>query len=224
MRKPQVDKPNYLTMPYLSRERWISFWYQILEVTESLKGKDRILPLEGSDPSERSVLEVGPGPGIVSSVLRNTGVRVTTLDIDERLKPRTVGDVTKLPFADRSFDTVLIAEVLEHIPFREVPRALSELSRVVKTSLVITLPHFSHFVPSIAFKLFPFIPRFSKVFPVSFPVRHRFDGQHYWEIGKWGSPLSSIRHILTTHTGFALKKDYLIEENPFHHVFVLNRE
>lgn len=211
-------------MPYLSRERWISFWYQILEVTQALKWEDRILPMEGSDPSGRSVLEIGPGPGIVSSVLRNMGVRVTTLDIDERLRPRVVGDVTRLPFADQSFDVVLIAEVLEHIPFSEVPRALRELSRVVRQSIVITLPHYAIFTPSFAFKLFPFVPRASMVFPVSFPVLHRFDGQHYWEIGKWGTSLSQVKQTLTRHTGFLMKKDYLIEENPFHHVFVLHRE
>lgn len=208
MRKPQVD-PNYVTMPYLSRERWISFWYQILEVTTS---------------RPTSVLEIGPGPGIASLVLTRMSLRVTTFDIDERLKPHVVGDVTKLPLVDQSFDCILMAEVLEHIPFAEMPHALSELSRVAKRTLVITLPHYSLFAPSIALKIFPFIPRASKVFPVSFPVPHRFDGQHYWEIGKKGTPFSLIKEKLVRHTGFILKKDYLIEENPFHHVFVLNRE
>lgn len=211
-------------MSYLSRERWISFWYQFLEVTESLKWKDRILPSGGSDSSERSVLEIGPGPGIVSSVLRNMGVRVTTLDIDERLKPRTVGDVTRLPFADQSFDVVLIAEVLEHIPFEDVPVALRELARVARQTIIVTLPHYSMFAPSIAFKLFPFLPRISKVFPVSFPVPHRFDGQHYWEIGKSGFSINLVRQLLTKSTGMKLARDYLIEENPFHHVFVLKKE
>lgn len=209
MRKPQVDSPNYLTMPYLSRERWISFWYQILEITSS---------------KPASILEIGPGSGIVSWVFSRMNLRVTTMDIDERLKPRVVGDITKLPFGDQSFDAILAAEVLEHIPFSEFPIALSEFSRVAKRTLVITLPHYSLFAPSIAFKIFPFIPRASKVLPLSFPVPHRFDGQHYWEIGKWGTSLSRVKQVLTTHTGFSMKKDYLIEENPFHHVFVLNRE
>jgi ubiquinone/menaquinone biosynthesis C-methylase UbiE len=218
---PQVDDPNYFTMPYLSRERWVSFWYQIMEVTESLTWKDPILPMKGSDPLKRSVLEIGPGSGIVSWVLRRMGISVTTVDIDERLKPYIVGDVTRLPFTDRSFDTIFAAEVLEHIPFEEVPITLQEFSRVATNSLVITLPHFSHFAPSIALKLFPFLPRFSRVFPVSFPVSHRFDGQHYWEIGKRGTSLPVVKRTLVMHTGFEMKKEYLIEENPFHHVFVL---
>lgn len=207
MRKPQVD-PQYFTSAYLSRERWISFWYQLMEVTE-------IKP--------ESVLEIGPGPGVVSEILKKMKIRITTLDIDYRLKPNVCADVTSLPFAGKSFDTVLAAEILEHIPFYEVPKALKELSRVAGKSIVITLPHFSHFAPSIALKLFPFVPRFSKVFPISLPVKHKFDGQHYWEIGKRDTPISKVRQMLSTIDGFKLTRDYLIEENPFHHLFVLRR-
>lgn len=207
MRKPQVN-PQYFTSAYLSRERWISFWYQIMEVNKT---------------SPEKVLEIGPGPGIVSRILNRMKVKVTTLDIDHRLKPNICADVTALPFSDKSFDTVLAAEILEHIPFSEVPKALKELSRVAGKSVVITLPHFSHFAPSIALKLFPYVPRFSKVFPMSLPVEHKFDGQHYWEIGKSGYSISAVRRLLVESTGMKLVKDYLVEENPFHHVFVLRR-
>lgn len=208
MRKPQVN-PQYFTSAYLSRERWISFWYQIMEVNKT---------------SPKKVLEIGPGPGIVSEILSKMNVKVTALDIDPKLNPNVCADVTALPFANKSFDTVLAAEILEHIPYHEVTKALRELARVAGKSIVITLPHFSHFAPSIALKLFPFVPRFSKVFPISLPVEHKFDGQHYWEIGKSGYSISAVKRLLTESTGMKLVKDYLIEENPFHHVFVLNRE
>ena len=204
--RPQIDNPDYMTMEYLSRERWISFWYQTMEVYKTSPAK---------------VLEIGPGPGIVSEILRRMKVKVTILDIDPKLNPNICADVTALSFTDKSFDTVLAAEILEHIPFNEVPKALKELSRVSKKAIVITLPHFSHFAPSIALKLFPYVPRFSKVFPISLPVKHKFDGQHYWEIGKSGFPLSIVRRMLVESTGMKLVRDYLIEENPFHHVFVL---
>lgn len=204
--RPQIDNPDYMTMEYLSRERWISFWYQIMEICKT---------------SPKKVLEIGPGPGIVSGILNRMKVKVTTLDIDPKLHPIVCADVTSLPFASKSFDTVLAAEILEHIPFPEVPKALKELSRVAGKSIVITLPHFSHFAPSIALKLFPYVPRLSKVFPISLPSKHKFDGQHYWEIGKLGFSISVVRRLLAESTGMDLVKDYLIEENPFHHVFVL---
>lgn len=179
--------------------------------------------MEVNKTSPAKVLEIGPGPGIVAEILRRMKVKVTTLDIDPKLNPNICADVTMLPFADKSFDTVLAAEILEHIPFNEVPKALKELSRVARKAIVITLPHFSNFAPSVALKLFPYVPRFSKVFPISFPIKHKFDGQHYWEIGKSGFSLSTVRQMLIDSTGMKLTRDYLIEENPFHHVFVLKR-
>lgn len=206
MRKLQVE-PDYLNMRYLSRARWISFWYQLTEAVET---------------KPKSVLEIGPGSGIVSHILKNMRISVTSVDIDFRLRPTVVADTTKLPFANRSFDTVLAAQVLEHIPFTQVPGAVKELARVSRRVIVITLPHFSHFSPSIALKIFPFVPRVQKVFPISvFAPKHQFDGQHYWEIGKSGYSMSAVRRLLTESTGMKLVKDYLIEENPFHHVFVL---
>lgn len=170
-------------------------------------------------------MEVGPGPNIVSHVLENMRIRVASVDIDSRLRPTVQADITKLPFADKTFDCILAAEVLEHIPFAEVGGALIEMARVSRNSIVITLPHHSQFSPSIALKIFPFVPRVQKVFPISvFSPTHQFDGQHYWEIGKREYPVNRIRNLLEENTDFLLTRDYLIEENPYHHVFVLKRD
>lgn len=54
-----------------------------------------------------------------------------------------VMDVTRLPFADSTFDLVICSEVLEHIPDHE--KAVQELVRVLKpgSHLVVTVPRFS---------------------------------------------------------------------------------
>jgi SAM-dependent methyltransferase len=44
--------------------------------------------------------------------------------------PPVVADVTRIPFADRTFDSALCTEVLEHLP--EPGRCLDEIHRVVK--------------------------------------------------------------------------------------------
>jgi SAM-dependent methyltransferase len=52
------------------------------------------------------------------------------------------GDAYALPFADASFDRIVAAEVLEHLP--EDERAMSELARVLKPggSIAVTVPRF----------------------------------------------------------------------------------
>ncbi len=51
-------------------------------------------------------------------------------------------DITRLPFADESFDCVICSEVLEHIPEHEA--ALQELVRVLKPkgALVVSVPRY----------------------------------------------------------------------------------
>lgn len=54
----------------------------------------------------------------------------------------TCADITRLPFADESFDCVICSEVLEHIPDHEV--AVKELVRVLKAkgTLVVSVPRY----------------------------------------------------------------------------------
>ena len=62
-------------------------------------------------------------------------------------RPAIIGDATKLPFKDKSFDYVIASHVLEHMPDPEV--FLSELQRVSKAGYIET-PNFicERFIPS----------------------------------------------------------------------------
>jgi len=85
------------------------------------------------------ILEVGCGVGQVSNFLVEkeydvTGVDISSLFINEAKKHGKAkfyaGDSTKLPFKDKSFDAVISAETLEHIP--NPRKALYEMSRVLR--------------------------------------------------------------------------------------------
>lgn len=199
----QVNKTAYQFSSYTYPGRFASYYRQLAEV----------ITLNPED-----VLEVGVGDGVFRDYLKNnTNIPYTSVDVAGDLNPDVVGDVTKLPFQNGAFDVVCAFEVLEHIPFKEFEKALTEISRVARSYVVISLPHFG---PPIQFLLkIPFfrVVRFSLKIP--FPRRHSFNGQHYWEIGKRGYSLMKIRSILKKY--FTVEKEFVPFENQYHHFFVL---
>lgn len=96
------------------------------------------------------VLEVGPGEGWLSRILSARGHDVTAVDLASgwlrRLEPgavrhRAAAAMTQLPFAEASFDAVIAAEVVEHIP--DLAQALREAARILVPggTLVVTVPY-----------------------------------------------------------------------------------
>jgi SAM-dependent methyltransferase len=84
------------------------------------------------------VLDVGGGPGELAARMRDElGADVDHLDVSPRMVELArgrglraqVGDVQELPFADPTFDTVVAAWMLYHVP--DVDRALAEIARVL---------------------------------------------------------------------------------------------
>lgn len=122
--KPQVH-PSHYGYNYDSKERFCSYWHQIQEIL--------LLNL-------KEVLEIGIGSGFASEYLKKRGFKITTLDIDEKLKPNIAGSILKIPFRNTSFDVVACYEILEHIPYENFNRALSEIFRISKSFAILSLP------------------------------------------------------------------------------------
>lgn len=203
----QVPRSHYFNLKYDTKERWISYWYQIHEVF-SLNPK--------------KILEVGIGNKLVSDYIRKIGLNITTCDFDKSLKPDYVGSVHSLPFKNDSFDVILCAEVLEHLPFKNFNQGLKELYRVSKKFVILTLPHFSLTNFYFGFKLIPFVPKKQISIKVDAPIKHKFLGEHFWEIGKKDYSTSRVRSKIK-RSGFKIEKDYCPPENPKHHFFVLTK-
>lgn len=91
------------------------------------------------------ILEVGCAEGAIIGELEPKGHFLVGVDISlDRLKagePPTIyvnGLAEELPFRDKSFDTVLLPEIVEHVP--DPSRVIAEGIRVARRDLIFTVP------------------------------------------------------------------------------------
>lgn len=207
--KVQVDKGYYQKQKYNTLERFISYYFQVDEVLGS-KGKH--------------VLEIGMGSNIVSLYLKTCGLSVTTCDFDEHVHPDVVADIRDIPLSDKSFDTVLACQVLEHIPYEDFDKALHELRRIARTRVIISVPYRSTFFEVVL--KFPFIRTLLHKNFLDLTLRiplifagFKSSGQHYWEIDIRRYRKSIVKNSLRKH--FKIIKEFSPPLNKFHYFFVL---
>lgn len=101
----------------------------------------RLVPASGA-----RALDVGARDGYLSVKLAERYGTVTALDLTmPRIEhPRVVnvaGNAASMAFPDASFDLILCAEVLEHIPSPDLEHACAEISRVAASDVVIGVPY-----------------------------------------------------------------------------------
>lgn len=120
---------------------------EVEDYRESEVEQERIRSLLALVPGKgRSALDVGARDGYVSVRLTELFGSVTALDLE---KPRidhpavacVKGDACALPFPDNSFDLVMCAEVLEHIPPPALGNAGAELARVAAKNVIVGVPY-----------------------------------------------------------------------------------
>jgi SAM-dependent methyltransferase len=111
------------------------------------------------------VLEVGPGPGLTTDVLRHRAARLTAVEIDDELAASLTNrmrgtnvtvvnaDATRMPFPNASFSGAVCFTMLHHVPSVELQdELLAQVARVLrpgatfagsdsKTSLMFRLVH-----------------------------------------------------------------------------------
>jgi SAM-dependent methyltransferase len=115
-----------------------SEWAKVVE--------EEILPWAvGARSLGNTVLEVGPGPGLVTDLLRRMTPSLTAVEIDptlaRALRARlrgtgvevVLGDGTALPFPDGRFSAATSFTMLHHVPSPDMQdRLLAELCRVLQ--------------------------------------------------------------------------------------------
>jgi ubiquinone/menaquinone biosynthesis C-methylase UbiE len=156
-------------------------------------------------PAGSRLLDCGCGAGEYVVALRRRGLEAFGLEFQQEkvARARTLGiaptwilqgDLERLPYADRSFDSALLNEVLEHVPDERT--ALGEVWRVLRPggTLIVLSPN----------RLFPFethgvsLRRSGRALPPSTPLipyiplplgRKLF---HYWARNYWPRELANL--------------------------------
>lgn len=87
---------------------------------------EQVLPIfqaeQEKHPEGFSILEIGAGTGTQTKELRDRGVKVSPLDLENsnysknRILKITEYDGKNIPFDENTFDAVYSSNVLEHIP------------------------------------------------------------------------------------------------------------
>ena len=174
----QVVKEHYFTKDYLNKERFLALREQLLVCLE----------MNGN-----SFLEIGPGPNLLTPLLKQFCKSTTTLDISDELKPDIVGGLFHIPCEPDTFDVSCAFQVLEHFPFDKLSLALSEMNRVSRSKVIFSVPdHAGLQIPKFRFLLNIFgheikFQRQKRLYSdISNPE------QHYWEIGCRGIDLSCV--------------------------------
>lgn len=214
----QVDSDHY-SAKYQSPERFQLYYHLFRTVM---------------DLSPSAALEVGIGSAVVTNLLRQNGVEVTTADFDPALRPDVVADVRNLPFEDDAFDVVIASQVLEHIPFTDLKLAMGELSRTARNYCVISIPFNRHnFTLYCELRINRYLrfrgglnrllDRYGKFYLNLGISRSRksfvADGEHQWEIGYKEYPLIRVRE---TFAAFGqVVREFRVPLSPYHYVFVL---
>lgn len=138
---------------------WGRFWASKEDLDEVYASSPRVVQalVEGLDPRDARILEIGAGTGRDSAALAARGARVVALDASPeslalvaRADPGLVGrgivggDAFHLPFGDGAFDAVFHQGVLEH--FGNPAAFLDENRRVTRPGglLVVDVPQTWH--------------------------------------------------------------------------------
>ncbi|MBV9340662.1 MAG: class I SAM-dependent methyltransferase [Acidobacteria bacterium] len=142
--------------------------------------------LDGLDLLGTNLLEVGPGPGVTTDLLRHRVEHLTCVEIDcvfaaplsRRMKGHNVTvvrqDATAMSFPDATFDGAVSFTMLHHVPSEALQnRLLSEVARVLRPGGIFAG---TDSVYSRSFRLLHFLDTMVVVDPSTFPERLKAAG------------------------------------------------
>ena len=132
----------------------------------------------------KTVLELATGTGLIAKHIVNAAAHIEATDASPEMiaeakrdnrsaKPHfSVQDMFRLPYANQSFDVVIVSNALHIVPQAE--KALAEIRRVLKDDGVLIAPTFTHAGNSFTGKVKAFFMRLA-----GFPLHSKWASEEY---------------------------------------------
>ena len=132
----------------------------------------------------KTVLELATGTGLIAKHIVNTAAHIEATDASPEMIAEakrdnrsaklyfSVQDMFCLPYAEESFDVVIVSNALHIVPQPE--KALQEIKRVLKDDGVLIAPTFTHAGNSFSGKVKAFFMKLA-----GFPLHSRWTSEEY---------------------------------------------
>ena len=132
----------------------------------------------------KTVLELATGTGLIAKHIVNAAAHIEATDASAEMVAEakrdnhsaklhfSVQDMFRLPYANQSFDVVIVSNALHIVPQPE--KALAEIRRVLKDDGVLIAPTFTHAGNSFSGKVRAFFMK-----RVGFPLHSKWTSEEY---------------------------------------------
>ena len=132
----------------------------------------------------KTVLELAIGTGLIAKHIVNAAAHIEATDASAEMIAEakrdnrsaklhfSVQDMFRLPYADKSFDVVIVSNALHIVPQPE--KALQEIQRVLKDDGVLIAPTFTHAENTFSGKVKAFFMKLA-----GFPLYSRWTSEEY---------------------------------------------
>ena len=132
----------------------------------------------------KTVLELATGTGLIAKSIVNAAAHIEATDASVEMIAKakqdnqsaklhfSVQDMFRLPYADKSFEVVIVSNALHIVPQPE--KALAEIHRVLKDDGVLIAPTFTHAGNSFSGKVRAFFMKLA-----GFPLHSKWTSEEY---------------------------------------------
>jgi len=166
----------------------------------------------------KKILEIGAGNEIVKNCLKDFTEDYKVMDINTKLEPDILSDLRKFKSElKEKFDCLICAEVLEHMPFNDLEKNLSNIYEYLKKGgrTIITIPHRRArmmVITPLSYQKAKIIElpswlksSFKSFFKQIMQKKVWIDPYHCWEIGDGKVKRKDVEEIMKK-TGFEIEK------------------